>query len=306
MLTSPAMKTHVETLLAEISDLYPQMQALSDSLQPPAGCAFNDFCEDDWARHICLYALKRLLIFETRNFEYIETLALLALTRYVFELSVWIRLIEQDRKYSLVYYAQQIHTMRRYYRDQIEHFKREAELFKTFDKRESEQIQQNVAQLANEPDREKQLAHASMFPQMIMQQIDSEAAKHFSVFANDAKTNGYGFQAYLIQTKTVPAAEAAVAELDAKEAEFRRRVPQSVLDLIPNNNRFNWRDMAQRVGIDHEYDFIYTYTSKLLHATPASITTDHPNLELIEVRTFLRYILFTLREMIEIIQSQTF
>lgn len=48
--------------------------------------------------------------------------------------------------------------------------------------------------------------------------------------------------------------------------------------------------MAQQVGMVDEYDYIHSFASKLLHATTASITTDHKNLEHSEMEVFLRYI----------------
>ena len=39
-----------------------------------------------------------------------------------------------------------------------------------------------------------------------------------------------------------------------------------------------------------EYDFIYSYTSRLLHATPASLTTNQKSLEAEEVFLFRRYV----------------
>jgi hypothetical protein len=44
------------------------------------------------------------------------------------------------------------------------------------------------------------------------------------------------------------------------------------------------------VGMADEYAFIYSYTSRLLHATPSSITTRMQNLDDGEVVTFLRYL----------------
>jgi hypothetical protein len=48
--------------------------------------------------------------------------------------------------------------------------------------------------------------------------------------------------------------------------------------------------MAQKVHLTDEYDYIYSFSSRVLHATPASITTDRKNLELPEIQIFLKYI----------------
>ena len=52
-----------------------------------------------------------------------------------------------------------------------------------------------------------------------------------------------------------------------------------------------------------EYRFIYSYTSRLLHATLGSITTNYRNLELTEIRMFLGYIHVRLADIIEILNQ---
>lgn len=59
--------------------------------------------------------------------------------------------------------------------------------------------------------------------------------------------------------------------------------------------------MALKVGLADEYDFIYTFSSKLLHATPASITTNQKNLELSELAVFLKYIYVKIGDTLEFV-----
>lgn len=110
----------------------------------------------------------------------------------------------------------------------------------------------------------------------------------FSIFAKDAQVNGYGFQAFLIESKAIPQIKHALADIVEEKRQVDVNVSQNIKDLIPG--RWQWRRMAERVGLIDEYDHIYSFTSKLLHATPASITTDQKNLELAEIRVFLKYI----------------
>jgi hypothetical protein len=125
-------------------------------------------------------------------------------------------------------------------------------------------------------------------PKTISDAIDAEASRRFSIYIKDAQINGYGFQAYLVEKKAVPQVEQALAELALEKDSFDATVPQAVKDLVPR--QWNWRRMAEIVGLVDEYDYIYSFASKLLHATPASITTDHKNLELEEMEVFLKYI----------------
>jgi len=135
-----------------------------------------------------------------------------------------------------------------------------------------------------------------------MREVDIEASKKFSIYIDDAKINGYGFQAHLIKTKIIPQVEQAISEIQNKLEEFKKKVDKKIFDIIPR--RWNWKDMAEKVNKEEEYDYIYTYTSKLLHATPASLTTNQKNLELQEVYIFLRYINVTLNEIINLAKKQ--
>ncbi|MFQ1055550.1 hypothetical protein ACFX2V_10960 [Gilliamella apicola] len=58
--------------------------------------------------------------------------------------------------------------------------------------------------------------------------------------------------------------------------------------------------MAKAVGIDDEYSFIYSFTSKLLHAALASITTEQKNFTSEEATIFLKYIHIKIRDIIKL------
>jgi hypothetical protein len=143
-----------------------------------------------------------------------------------------------------------------------------------------------------------------------MAAVDAEASRKFSLYLDDARTNGYGFQAYLVEEKAIPIAEKAVSDIEHEIEEFRRRVPQEVRDLV--KGKWQWRKMAERVdeitagssGLATEYDYIYSCASKLLHATPASLCTDSKNLEPQEAYIFLRYIYTKLLEIMDLAYLQ--
>jgi hypothetical protein len=118
--------------------------------------------------------------------------------------------------------------------------------------------------------------------------IDKHASRRFSIFVEQAKVNGYGFQAHLVRKNLVPQIEKSIEDVYSEKTVFDAKMSKNVKDLIPS--KWNWKQMAQKVGLTDEYDYIYTFSSKLLHATPASITTDQKNLEVSEIVVFLKYI----------------
>jgi hypothetical protein len=51
-------------------------------------------------------SLVRLRLFLENNFKCIETISVLAVARYLFELTVWLKLLVVDSRYGLVYYRE--------------------------------------------------------------------------------------------------------------------------------------------------------------------------------------------------------
>lgn len=165
---------------------------------------------------------------------------------------------------------------------------REVALLKSFSDKEKElqeRALENIKGLSSS-DEQKQALLSTL--KSLSDAIDAEASRRFSIYTKDAQIYGYGFQAYLVETKAIPPVEQALAEIALERGRFDATVPQDVKDLI--QRRWNWRQMAEIIGLTDEYDYIYSFASKLLHATPASITTDQKNLELAEMQVFLKYI----------------
>ncbi len=53
-----------------------------------------------------------------------------------------------------------------------------------------------------------------------------------------------------------------------------------------------------------QYEFLYSYTSRLLHATPVSIFTNQKNLEPEEMRLFLEYVYVSMLDALELGEKQ--
>jgi hypothetical protein len=253
---------------------------------------------DSWCISVIGDSLVRLRLFTEQNFNFIETMGIISVARYIFELSVWLQLFKLDSRYGLVYYAQLLDTQRRYWKDYREQLDREIFLLKNFEQQEKDALSEAVSQIKHLSDLEQQRQAAYDSPKAVAGFIDKQAARHFSIYAEQAKVNGYGFQAHLVEKKLLPQIDKALAEIDSEKAAFDSTVPQQIQDLIPN--RWNWRQMAQIIGSVDEYDFIYRFSSKLLHATPASITTDQKNLEMPELAVFLKYIYVKVDDVLEL------
>jgi hypothetical protein len=285
----------IEDLVADILGTKPSLEGLIDRLREAVRqyeerepLEVRQYADRYWVLVAYTNGLVRLRLFIEQNFNYIETMSLLAVTRYVFELILWLKLLEKDSRYGLVYYRRLIDTQLHYYTDLREHLTHEIAALKVFDAEEAILMKKGVenAQAISDPKaRAEALRRVSSDAAA---EIDRRAARVFGLYTEQAQTNGYGFQAHLVESKAVPAVSQSVAELEKSIQSFDRKVPAEIVALA--SKRWEWRKQATLVGFEREYDFIYSYTSKLIHATPGSMTTDQKNLELDEVRTFLRYI----------------
>ncbi|MES2670560.1 MAG: hypothetical protein V4673_09115 [Pseudomonadota bacterium] len=249
--------------------------------------AFDNQSAHLWCLSVVGDSLVRIRLLIEQNFNFVETLGVVAVSRYLFELSVWLKLFEIDERYGFVYYDQLIETQKNYYHSTLRQFHREVALLREFDRRENER-QDALLATEQSPEDRARIIHS------VADSIDAEAARKFSIYSEHAKHNGYDFQAYLVESNAIPSAELALIEIENERSNFDANILPKVSDLMLDNNgrkkRWKWNEMAKKVELQDEYDYIYAFSSKLLHATPASITTNQKNLEPEEIKIFLKYI----------------
>jgi hypothetical protein len=287
-------ETQMHRLVGSIRSYRSTVDAEARRLRTPAIIeSFDLRSHRSWCLSVVGDSLVRVRLLLEQNFNFIETVGVIAVARYLFELSVWLKLFERDARYGLVYYAQLLDMQRRYFDDQRSQLAREISLLRAFEEKEKERTHGTLRGINSQSE-----------PKAIVEQlkavkkdVDSEAARHFSIYAEQAKINGYGFQAYLVETKAIPHVIESIAAIASERADFDANVSSDTRELIPK--RWEWRKMAERVDLTDEYDYLYTFASKLLHATPASITTDHKNLEPSELVVFLKYISVKLVDLVE-------
>lgn len=297
------MQEKLKSLVESITGLHSTVDRLSkcfrEDLETQHDSAFDKNSANDWRVNIYGHALIRLRVILEQNFRLVETIGLVAVTRYIFELTVWLELIEENVNYGLRYRERLIDTQLRYHKDSLSQLKREVALLKAFDEEDNQARALAIKKLTalSNPTSEE----ASSILSQAMGETDAKAARSFSLYTDQAKTKGYGFQAHLVETKTIPQVEDRIRQHQLEFAEFERDASALVSGLLQCSN---WEKMAEKVKMTDEYEYIYSYTSKLLHCTPASVTTDQKNLEPEEVAVFLRYIHTKVRDIIDLAHKQ--
>ena len=75
--------------------------------------------------------------------------------------------------------------------------------------------------------------------------------------------------------------------------------------LSRSNARWNWKDRAVEVGMKAQYEFLYGYTSKLLHSTPMNLITEK-ELSPSETLTMLEYAFVAISDLLDEIDHFSF
>lgn len=112
-MTSPRPDT-IESLVTDIRGLHATIEGLIFQFRQVTTSAkgehqvLNQQSRTFWTRAVFQDSLVRLRLFVEQNFAYIEPMGLLAVARYLFELTVWLKLVQKDKGYALIYYHELI------------------------------------------------------------------------------------------------------------------------------------------------------------------------------------------------------
>ncbi len=295
----PTAEQQVRQLVTTIKGHQVVLDSTSKRLRTPQILdAFDKWNYDSWCFAAAGDSLVRLRLFTEQNFNYIETMSTITVARYIFELSIWLLLFKLDRRYGLVYYAQLLDTQHKYWKDYRAQIDREIAFLEDFERKERDTQQDALNQIRAISDPKIQKQRLIAANKTVTDIIDKDACRRFSIYLEQAKHNGFVFQAHLLKEKLIPEIDQSIEDITSEISAFNASVPQGIKDLIPR--KWQWKQMAQKVSLVDEYDYIYAFSSKLLHATPASITTDQKNLELSELVVFLKYIEVKIQDVLEL------
>jgi hypothetical protein len=253
-----------------------------------------------WKAHAYRNSLIKLRLLIENNFLHVETLSVLATTRYIFEVLVWLRLLKNDSEFGLVFYWRLMADQLQHQKKTKEKLEHEVRLFRSLDDEERRLKKETVDRLLkkNQNPSSDDFNRASTF---VAEEIDRRARRYFSVYLSEAKVNGYGFQSHLIETKVISGFTDRIEKIEADRDSFTQNCSASARKKC--SARWNWRDHAQTVGMDEAYEFIYSYTSRLLHAAPCSILTDQKNLEPHEIVLFLDYTYVSMLDVLDLSEA---
>jgi hypothetical protein len=216
---------------------------------------------------------------------------MLSLCRYTFELVIWLKHIEKDEKFSLVYARRLLKQQHELYQDIANHLEVEVALYRTLGDEEMaahSHILEAVSAVMPVADAKSTGRKIVEDMQAASDSVDGKLALNFTIYSDEIKQNGYAYQAHFIQTQALPHALDYAERNRDSLAKFDEKWGATIKEL--KLKEWKWKARAAYIDMASEYDFIYSYTSRLLHATPASLSTNQKSLEDEEALMFLRYV----------------
>ncbi len=247
-----------------------------------------------WRFRILKHAIFRVKTFLAETNEYVETLRTLTLSRYLFELVIWLKLIQLEEKYVLDFaqrYLNELLEGSGNYTTQVE---REIELFEALGKQERPEttrfrlrtVKEALRKYANEEQREAWIAKKLS---AINHEAEGRLKDKFALYGSEVVFHG-DFASHAGRLRRVVLPQAIKEEQGYEES--ARSFAEAWGDEVKNfaSKRWVWKDKAAKAGMEWEFDYIYSYTSRLLHAKPSSVLVSQQSLTAAEFFIFWRFI----------------
>ena len=96
------IEEQVKQLVTSIKNERTALDAEAKRLRTPEIIsAFDKQNHDSWCLSVAGDCLVRLRLFTEQNFSFVETMGVISVARYIFELSVWLQLFKLDPRYGL-------------------------------------------------------------------------------------------------------------------------------------------------------------------------------------------------------------
>lgn len=258
-----ARKSQVLAVVESIKALEPRLQQLATAADSEAHALAGSLGEpaqvERWCHEINRDSITRVRNLIENNFHAIETLALLSLARYMFELNVQLRQIDQDANFALVYTRRIFEQQVEFYDRLAAQLKSEVDLYLKLGKAKATRDEELAAVAGKTCLYQDELGRMHILQLAML--VDTQARKHALEQSQLNKTS--------------------LAEFDIKWSPRLRD---------PKYSQKKWDKRATSVGMQEDYAFIYSYTSRLMHATPVSISTEQQVLQDSELLLFMRYV----------------
>ena len=212
----------------------------------------------------------------------VTTFSALTSARYLLEMLIWLRLIQQDEeKYISYFIALKISEQIQHVQAMKEQAERECDTYRKIGAKQDAEIMSL---------REKNRRNVSR----VLDKYSISEFNSFFAYERVAKIKGFSVASKYLETKVIVECN---NDLDSLEKE--RIKAKSKRRSWPNEKWF-WNKKAEESGLKTEYDHVYGYISRLVHCKPNSFVINQKNIEYTEMIMFVRFILYVIRNILKI------
>lgn len=180
-----------------------------------------------------------------------SSVSILATARSLFENHVWLKLMQVEIGYGLVFYGQLLLGQQEHIRRYLRKLNDEADLFDV-----AQQLDTNTVSFARgEANKVSGVqAQQQAFKTALdsyRDNLDDMIRRDFSLYANQAVINGYGTQAGLIREKVIPEFEDRLAVITEAGVRFHSALPALLPERLGklSTTKWNWADRAKEAGL---------------------------------------------------------
>jgi hypothetical protein len=181
-----------------------------------------------WILSAHIGTLKKLSIMLRREGTY-ESFELLAIARNIFENLVWLRLMNRNQQFGIVFYAQLLLNQIESGQALLHKVTDEVTLFDEFDNLDDmpaldvTALEQRIKE--SQLSAEEIIRDAMAGQKLQSDQLDDLMRREFSLYAAEAAQYGYGLAASLLRTQVIPVYEARLRELEEQKRLLDTELP---------------------------------------------------------------------------------
>ncbi|MBC7490341.1 MAG: hypothetical protein H7240_10660 [Glaciimonas sp.] len=231
-------------------------------------------------------AMKRMRGLSESNLLLMSDLELSAAIRFVFEMSLWVSFLAGPIENGKRYFAISVLENQRYLKKEIKYMEYEVANMRAADALKDTSLRELA-------EKGVMTGRTGVFEEEIKKiWLDNEviAAKTFSIYSDWVKGGNFGTIADYIETKALPDLNHLLTSVDARLL--------SLKNSGVNVSRIKTETLAEMAGMVPEYEWIFSYTSRKIHAEPFSISGDFSVLTNHEKFIYVQYFLRKVNEIL--------
>lgn len=231
-------------------------------------------------------AMKKMRSFTKISILEMSDIELSAVVRFVFEMSLWVTYLAGPVSNGRNYFAHVALENLRHLQKDIKHMEYELIGLRAAEVRED----QKLREAAEEEFSAGRKLNSEEVVKKVWKENEEHAAAKFSIYGDWARGGNFGTTADYVETEVLP-------DLRSKSLAVEGRI--ALLEAAGGKiKKLSVKELANLANMEQEYEWLFSHTSRKIHAEPFSISSDFSSLSGHEKFIYVQYMLRKVREML--------